>query len=910
MKLFTSRLLTGWIATAFLAFAQTPSYYIVSTIAGAGKYAYPGDGRSAASVPLFEPERVAFDRAGNLYFTESYYCRVFRISTSGILTTVAGTGECTSSGDGGPATSAGLSDAAGIALDAAGNIYVGDRYRLRRISADRTIRTIAGTGVLGYSGDGGLATSAQIGTPGAITVDASNTVYFSDPDNHVVWRISPFGAITRVAGTGSPGFSNEGGPARSASLNDPSGLAVDADGNLYIADFGNNRVRRVSPDGVITTIAGTGQPGYTGDSRPAVEAQLFGPNGLALDGSGNLFIAETTLGVIRRVASNGLIYTVARVPAIDIASSPAGDFAVVENVGRVVHRMRADGYLSVMAGFISTTAIGDNGPASSAVLLAPFGIGVDPKGSLFVADFSDQRVRRINPDGMIATIAGNGISNNTGDGSLAVNAQLNQPNPLAVDSSGNVLVACNTRIRRIDISGIIATVVGTGDVGYAGDNGPATNARIYFPRGLAFDSAGNLYIADTRNHRVRRVTRDGVITTIAGNGQQGYFGNGVAATTAQLNNPMGVAVDASGNVYIADSDNHRVRKLSTAGIITDFAGDGQPDNTGDGGPAVRARLLFPRSVAVDPAGNVLITSDTLVRRVSQSGVITTIAGSGVREYSGDGDLATRAGMEPTALAVDRTGRIYVSDTLNTRIRQLDPAQIFPSGVLHGATFQAGPVAPGEIATFFGADLGPAELARGSFDPGGVLAKAVAEVQITFDGTPAPLLYVSAAQASAIVPYSLAGRSSTVVQVTYRGRKSNAITLPVAKSSPGIFTASASGRGPGAILNQDATLNTASNPAAPGSIIVFWATGEGQTAPAGLDGKLAADLFPKPILPVSVSIGGKEAEILYAAAAPGMVAGVMQVNARVPVNVTPSDAVPIRLKVGDTTSPEGVTVALR
>jgi uncharacterized protein (TIGR03437 family) len=231
-------------------------------------------------------------------------------------------------------------------------------------------------------------------------------------------------------------------------------------------------------------------------------------------------------------------------------------------------------------------------------------------------------------------------------------------------------------------------------------------------------------------------------------------------------------------------------------------------------------------------------------------------------------------------------------------------------VVNAATFQRGPVAPGEIITIFGAELGPAELARGAFDSAGTLARSVADAQITFDGIAAPLLYVSATQASAIVPYALAGKTSTVLQVSYRSKKTNSITLAVAESAPGIFTAASSGRGQGAILNQDGNLNSAANPAALGSILVLYATGEGQTAPGGVDGKLAADVFPKPVLPVAVTIGGLEGEILYAGAAPGLVAGAMQVNVRVPANAAVGDALPIRLRVGSNASPEGVTVAVR
>lgn len=631
MNRILSGLLVGWASMLSLAFAQPAPFYIVTTIAGSGRVAYPGDGRNATSVDLFEPARVAFDSAGNLYFTESYYERVFRVSTAGTLTGVAGTGVAGFSGDGGPATAAQLENPQGLAVDAAGNIYVGVAERIRRISPDGAIRTIAGTGVYGYSGDGGPATAAQIHDPAAICVDASNNIYFSDEEFHVVRKISADGRISTVAGTGRPGFSGDGGPGQSAQLNNPIGLAVDAGGNLYIADSANQRIRRLR-GGVITTYAGNGEFGYTGDGKAATSASLFNPFGLAVDSAGNLLIGDLTNGCIRRVEPNGLIYTAGRLTGVsDIAASPAGDFAVVDFIGRSVRRMQPNGSLTFLAGFIRTSAIGDGGPATSARLLVPRGVSVDGAGNVYVADMNDHRVRRIRPDGVIATLAGTGILGNAGDGGPATEAQLAQPDGLVADAGGTVFVGSNWRIRRIQTTGnatTIASIAGADDVGYSGDNGLATNARIHFPEGLALDSIGNLYIADTQNHRVRRIDRAGVIMTIAGNGQQGYFGNGVTATSARLDNPTGVAVDTPGYVYVADQNNHRVRKVSPDGLITDFAGNGELGSRGDGGPATQAQLIFPRSVAVDRAGNVFITSNGLVRRVSADGIISTVAGSG------------------------------------------------------------------------------------------------------------------------------------------------------------------------------------------------------------------------------------------------------------------------------------------
>jgi uncharacterized protein (TIGR03437 family) len=368
-------------------------------------------------------------------------------------------------------------------------------------------------------------------------------------------------------------------------------------------------------------------------------------------------------------------------------------------------------------------------------------------------------------------------------------------------------------------------------------------------------------------------------------------------------------VDASGNIYIADCGNYRVRKVSPSGIITLFAGNGTAEDSGDGGQATQAALSYLYGVAVDNAGNVFITSGLYVRKVSPSGVITTVAGDGDQYHDGDGDLATKLAVDPYALASDQNGRVYIVDTTNRRIRRLEPAQIFPAGVLNAASYQGGGVAPGEIVTIYGYDIGPASLAKGAFT-GGMLSMNVENVQITFDGTPAPLLYVSSGQSSAIVPYSVAGKKTAVMQVSNRGARTNSITLPVTDAAPGLFTADASGQGAGAILNQDYSLNTPGNAAARGSIVMIYATGEGQTSPAGTDGKVADAALPKPLLPVSVTIGGVACEVLYSGAAPGLVTGLMQVNAKVPASAPQGGSVPVRLKVGDKPSPEGVTIAIK
>ena len=339
------------------------------------------------------------------------------------------------------------------------------------------------------------------------------------------------GTITTVAGTGYGGFSGDGGSATSAGLNVPTGVAVYGPGILYIADFYNDRVRRVDLAGVITTVAGTGSTGFSGDGGLATSARLSGPGVVAVDAVGNLYIADRGNDRVRRVdAETGVITTV--------------------------------------AGTGSRGFSGDGGPATSAELNDPVGVVVDGVGNLYIADMRNHRVRRVDAEtGVITTVAGTGSEGFSGDSGPAPSAELRFPSGVVVDGTGNLYIADEGehRVRRVDLAGVITTVAGTGSEGFSGDSGPATSAELAFPSGVAVDSAGNLYIADDGNHRVRRVDLTGTITTVAGTSSRGFSGDGGPATSAELDGPIGVAVDGAGNLYIAESYNHRVRRVEFRG---------------------------------------------------------------------------------------------------------------------------------------------------------------------------------------------------------------------------------------------------------------------------------------------------------------------------------------------------------
>jgi len=336
---------------------------------------------------------------------------------------------------------------------------------------------------------------------------------------------TPVPIIQTVAGNGASTFSGDNGAAGTASLSDPFGVAVDAIGNLYIADTSNHRIRKVDTSGIIATVAGNGIEGHSGDGGAATSAALNTPIGVAVDAIGNLYIADAFNNRIRKVNAAGVITTVAG---------------------------NGDARFS-----------GDHAAATSASLSAPFGVAVDKSGNIYIADTSNQRIRKVDTSGMIATVAGNGTEGFSGDSGAATRASLNFPTGVTVDRAGNLFITdqSNHRIRKVSADGVITTVAGNGDSGFLGDHAAATSASLNLPIGTAVDSAGILYIADTSNHRIRKVSAEGIVTTVAGNGIGGFSGDGSAATRATLNSPNGVAVDSVGNLYIADSSNNRIRKL-------------------------------------------------------------------------------------------------------------------------------------------------------------------------------------------------------------------------------------------------------------------------------------------------------------------------------------------------------------
>ena len=677
-----------WAVVLVLLLSAAPlcGQGIITTVAGS-QWVFRGDGGPATSAPLGGMRGVAVDAAGNVYACDRDNNLVVKISPSGILTVVAGNGIAGFSGDGGAATGASLNEPRGVAVDAAGNLYIADTWnnRIRMVSPSGIISTVAGNGTQGFSGDSGSATSASLNSPTGVAVDAAGNLYIADYWNHRIRKVSSEGTITTPAGGGTC-FPCDGGPATSAALYYPNGVAVDGAGNLYIADTRHFCVRKVTPDGLSTIVAGFGT--RIDDGIPATSASVE-PEGVAVDSAGNLYIS--TADRVRKVSPGGTITTVAGRyykfgfsgdggPATSgtlnypegVAVDAAGNLYIADYLNRRIRKVDLSGIISTVAGSGRLRFAGDAAPATSASLNWPMGVAVDAAGNLYIADYYNYRIRKVSPSGIISTAAGNGAYGFSGDGGPATSAALYDPSGVAADAAGNLYIAdtFNQRIRKVSPSGIISTVAGWG---MGVDGSPATSAWLGIPSGVAVDAAGNLYIADSSDNRIRKVNPSGIISTVAGIVARGFSGDGGPATSAALNAPNGVAVDGAGNLYIADTDNHRIRRVSPSGIITTVAGNGTKGFSGDGGPATSAALDQPKGVAVDASGNLYIpdTNNSRIRKVSPSGMISTVAGNGTQPFRGDGGPATAASLYlPCGVAVDAAGNLYIADTNNDRIRKV------------------------------------------------------------------------------------------------------------------------------------------------------------------------------------------------------------------------------------------------
>ena len=674
----------------------------MTTFIGGGPNGIP-----ALQSDVNDPAAVRLDSAGNYYIAACSANRVFKVNTGGTLTVVAGLGPSGYAGDGvsGGAGNALLNCPAGVAVDGGGNVYFSDYYNdvVRKVDATGTITTVAGiAGACGYNGDGAPATSFELCHPFGLALDNNGNLFIADSGNCRVRKlVLSTDTISTYAGTGSCSFFGDGGSAISAKVNVPSGVALDGSGNLYIADTNNYRIRQViKSTGIIGTVAGSGTYGFSGDGAAATAAEITHVyEGVAVNNAGTkVTIADANNYRIRQFTVGGNISTIAGTGAPgffgDGGAAISAQFNLPEGVavtsaGAVYVADRSNDRIRqfTVGGNISTVA-GNGGnkfptletgvPPQGVVFNNPTALIDDPSGNVFVNDSSNYIVRKlVQSQDLVNIFAGNGTRGNTGNGGPATLAQLNLNYGVARDSSGNIYIADtgNCVVREVNTSNppIISVFAGT-TCGYSGDGGPATSAQLNQPYDVYVDSANNVYIADTFNHIIRKVS-GGKITTVAGTpNKAGYLGDGDPAILAYLQYPNSVSKDGAGNLYIADTNNCVIREVYAAtGIIDTIAGIGRTCGfTGDG-LAVENRLNFPAGVLADPNGHLFIadTNNHLVRWIDPSGNMTTVAGNGTPALAGDGNWATLGELfYPSNIARDGAGNILIADQNNLRVREV------------------------------------------------------------------------------------------------------------------------------------------------------------------------------------------------------------------------------------------------
>ena len=808
------------------------------------------------------PEGLAFDATGNLYVSEWGLDQISEFTTTGTVSILTG-GEGTGfGGDGSPAKFGVLNGPKGIALDAAGNIWFSDsgNNRIRQIGVDGIIRTVIGSGAPGYTPPGSDPTLLSVYAPDGLFIDSGGTAYWAEELNHRIRKYNPASHILAdVAGSTPPLTSS--GPPTSLLLFNPDAAVTDPAGNLYISDSSNNVIRKILPSGVSSIVAGTGQAGFNGDNGTATNLQLNNPQGIAIDQKGNLLIADAGNGRVRQVNASGIMTTL----------------------------MGAGNLLPLTGTYASADA-----------LIYPTGVAANPAGGFYAVDELFQILVAVDANSQVTLIQ------------AELFGYLSFPTSVAVGPDGGAYVVdtFNNRIFKY-FKGGLNIVAGTGTAGLSGDGGPATKARLLLPYGVAVDSSNNLYIADSGNYRIRMLDSTGTISTIAGTGQAGFSGDKGLAANAQIAFPAAMNVDASGNVEFADLLNQRIRVLQYQKVIADLTMSVDAATTQvNVGNTVTVRfslasvtgLSAPVSITVSgaPAGiSFQFSPSTITLGAGQ-----TVLASATAQIPAGTALGTST---LTFTATSGSGANAIARTVTVSMIITNLPVITAAGVVSAASFAGGGVSPGELITVFGQGLGPASLISATFDSNNLLPQLLAGTRVLFDGNAAPILYAAAGQLAAFVPYAVGGKSTTQMQVEFNGEQSTAVTLSVVEAAPALFNAGTGTQA--AALNQDFSVNSTSNPAKAGTEIQLFGTGEGATAPPSVDGKLATDVFPVPLLKITVTIGGEPAVVEYAAAAPYEVAGVFQINATIPTDL-PTGPATVVVTVGTYVSTGTSTIAVQ
>jgi uncharacterized protein (TIGR03437 family) len=829
-----------------------PAQVTIDTVAGGGSLA----GLNAAQSLAAPFTASAAGPDGSIYFIRE--SAVYRIGPEGVVHAFAGTGVSGFSGDGGPAIASQLWSPAAVAIDSHGTVFIADLYRIRAVTADGTIRTVAGDGYPATSvTDGGALTTPAY--PVGIAIDPGGNLYFTEPFNARVRKLNANGTVSLLAGaaTGCCQGDGDGGPATLAHLYSPGFIAIDAAGNPIFQD--GNVIRQVTPDGIIHTVAGSAvalPKGPIADGSKASAVSFSAITGLAVAASGTIYIggtdSEPKTGVWR-VTTDGLFYSVASPAGKLIGIDGASNLYLQGTTGsRAIYQVNPGGSSVVLAGSGSYSSP-DGAAAKGAVLALDTGsLAVDSSDRVLFPDLVTCRVRAIAGDGTLITVAGTGHCASSAAAGPALTTDLCYISGIAASSSGSLFVGCSDGTAvQVDASGTAHKIT----------TGASSGCRQ-----VAADSRNTLYCLQITS--IIQVTNSGTATTIS--------------TNFQVPDAISVAADDTLYAFLPPGTSaFNLYKLSGASLVPIANG--------------QSFLFTANSLVTDRLGNVYLADGTAIAR--HTGARESKIGLPLG-YSGDGGPAQSAMIaSPYGLAQDSKGNIYFVDYEVQRIRRLSGA--LPSsaptisGIANSASFGGAPFSPGELISIFGASLAPATAVA---VPNDVLIEPVlGNTRVLVDSVPVPVLAVSPGQVNAVL--DAAPGSSVQVVVEVDGVSSLPMTVPVVSSAPGIFTANGSGSGTGSIVNQDGTINSASHPAPAGSVIAVYATGGGALQPAVYSGYLdVAAPYGSLGGSVSVTIGGKPAAVLYAGGAPFLIEGVDQFNVTIPSGLA-SGAADLIITVG-------------
>jgi len=679
----------GLLSLFFLCFCNALFSQLITTYAGGGKW--PFDGQLATKANI-NPNFNIVDSYGNIYFSDKFYHAVRKIYVNGTIETIAGNGLPGNTGDGGLATNAQLNDPIGLAFDKSGNLFIADHgnHQIRKVSTNGIITTYAGIGVAGFSGDGGLATSAKLSSPYAVAIDKNDVLFITDNANSRIRQVLPNGIIKTIIGGNWP---FNGKAAKEASIT-PLSIAHDNKGNIYFTDIYNSAIRKIDKNGIITTLAGgfnsLYQGDFSGDGDSAIKAKLNYPSSIILDTVGNIYFFDNGNNRIRKISTTGIITTIAgtglygytgdSLLAINsqigrsiygMAFDSAGNFYFSDQENLRIRKIDKNGKLFNFAGTGKYGESTDGGLAISTNIPPPGGMAIDSYGNMFFINLNNGDIKKINKSGVITTFLKAGQNGYLNNGSSLL---------LAIDKKDNLFITAvlGTVLKVNTIGTPIITVIAGESVnccnyGYAGDGGPAINAVFTIVLGMDIDTEGSICIADLNNYRIRKITPDGNINSISGNGFASFYGDNVKINSALINQPTGIKIDKYQNIYFSDMVNARIRMISPDSNIYTMAGSGLNGNSGNGGNALNASFNQLSQIELSSNGEIFVSDmgNPMIRKIDIYGNISSIAGTGNNGFAGDGSAAKNALLtNSTGVSVDDLSNINISDIENNRLRRV------------------------------------------------------------------------------------------------------------------------------------------------------------------------------------------------------------------------------------------------